>query len=70
MNLSEAPRAFTKFRITTVSIIGSLQPLYSISFAMISLQEIPDLRTCVGGLIITAVVFETMKVNKIYTKPL
>lgn len=41
----------------TASIIASLEPVYGIVFALIFLQEIPSIRTIIGGTIIFSVAF-------------
>ncbi len=43
------------------SIIVSLEPVYGIIFALILLNEIPDMRVILGGLIILSAAYYTMR---------
>jgi drug/metabolite transporter (DMT)-like permease len=49
-------------RAQTASIISSLEPVYGIVLALFLLDEIPAVRTLLGGaVILTAVLFVTWK---------
>lgn len=45
-------KSLEHLKASTVSIIGSIQPAYSILYALLLLGEVPALRTVIGGLII------------------
>lgn len=48
-----------------VSAIISLEPVYGIVFAAFIIQEIPDLRTVIGGVIIVGVtIYSTWQAKK------
>lgn len=47
---------FSHFKISTASILSSLQPVFGIVLAVIFLSEYPSMRTIFGGLIILATV--------------
>ena len=52
--------SFSHFRISTVSIISSIQPLFGILLGIFFLSEIPDLKSILGGvLILSTVVIES-----------
>ena len=52
--------SFSHFRISTVSIISSIQPLFGILLGIFFLSEIPDLKSILGGaLILLTVVIES-----------
>ena len=54
--------SFKYFSITTVSILGSVQPVYGIIIGAIFLNEIPALSTVFGGfLILSSVVIESVR---------
>ena len=54
--------SFSHFRISTVSIISSIQPLFGILLGILFLSEIPDLKSTLGGvLILSTVVIESRK---------
>ncbi|TRO65166.1 DMT family transporter [Christiangramia sabulilitoris] len=54
-------QSFKNFSITAASIMSSIQPVYGIIIAFFFLNEIPSLKTFVGGtLIISAVVIESL----------
>lgn len=56
---------FKHFSITTVSILSSIQPVYGILIGVIFLNEIPELTTIFGGvLILGAVVIESFRSSK------
>lgn len=53
--------SFRNFSITAASIMSSIQPVYGILLGVLFLDEIPTLKTLIGGtLIISAVVIESM----------
>jgi drug/metabolite transporter (DMT)-like permease len=55
-------KSLEHLKAATVSIIGSVQPAYSIVYAAILLHEIPNMSTILGGLIILCTaVFETLR---------
>ncbi|WP_298476381.1 DMT family transporter [uncultured Maribacter sp.] len=55
-------KSFKNFSITTVSILGSVQPIYGIVLGVLFLDEIPTWRTVVGGtLILSSVVIESIR---------
>ncbi|UZO79854.1 DMT family transporter [Aquimarina sp. ERC-38] len=55
-------QSFTKFSITTASIISSTQPIYGIIIGAIFLNEIPQWSTIIGGiLILGAVIIESIR---------
>jgi len=57
--------SFKYFSITTVSILGSIQPVYGIIMGAFLLNEIPDLNTVFGGvLILGSVVIESIRSYK------
>ena len=52
--------SFYHFRISTVSIISSIQPLFGVLLGIFFLSEIPDLKSMLGGaLILSTVVIES-----------
>lgn len=56
---------FKHFSITTVSILSSVQPVYGILIGVVFLNEIPELRTVFGGILIVAsVVIESFRVSR------
>jgi len=58
-------QSFKRFSVTTASIISSVQPVYGIIIGMIFLNEIPQLTTIIGGiLIVTSVVIESIRTYK------
>ena len=60
---------FSYFRISTASILSSLQPVFGITLAIIFLQEGLDMRTLVGGLIImSTVLIESLASHRKKTK--
>lgn len=53
---------FKHFSITTVSIIGSIQPVYGILIGVVFLSEIPNSTTIIGGLLIlSSVLIESVR---------
>ncbi len=48
--------SFKHFSISTASIISSMQPIFGIVLAILFLQEFPDWRSMVGGMIILSTV--------------
>jgi len=53
------------FKVSTASIIGSMQPIYGIIIAYFFLNEIPTLNTLFGGLIImSTVIIESLRSKK------
>ena len=58
-------QSFQRFSITTASLISCLQPLYGIIMGAILLDEIPEITTMIGGMIIlTAVGWEIYSIQK------
>jgi drug/metabolite transporter (DMT)-like permease len=56
---------FKHFSITTVSILSSVQPVYGILIGVLFLNEIPELTTVAGGLLILgSVVIESFRSSK------
>ena len=54
--------SFKNFSITTASLMSSAQPIYGIILGVIFLQEIPSLRTLIGGsLILVSVIVESRR---------
>lgn len=54
--------SFSHFSISTASIISSIQPLFGIIMSVILLNEIPNFKNVVGGIIIlSTVVIESIK---------
>ncbi|WP_038263326.1 DMT family transporter [Zhouia amylolytica] len=49
--------SFKHFSATTASIMSSVQPIYGILLGMLFLNEIPELHTIIGGLLILSAVF-------------
>lgn len=57
--------SFKNFNITTVSILNSIQPVIGIFLAFIFLNEVPTLRSFIGGsLILATVVLEGIRESK------
>lgn len=57
--------SFKHFSITTVSILGSIQPVFGIVIGAFLLKEIPDMNTVFGGiLILSSVVIESIRSYK------
>ncbi len=53
------------FKASTASIIGSSQPVFGIIIAYFFLNEIPNLNTFIGGiLILMTVIIESIRSNK------
>ena len=60
---------FRHFNITTASIISSVQPVYGILIGLVVLGEVPKVGTIIGGcLILSAVIFESLRVARIQKK--
>ncbi len=58
-------RSFKHFSVSTASIIGTSQPVFGIILAFLFLNEIPSLKTYIGGaLIIATVIIESIRSNK------
>lgn len=56
---------FKHFSITTISILSSIQPIYGILIGMLFLNEIPESRTVIGGiLILSSVIIESFRAAK------
>ncbi len=56
-----------KFSITSASLISSLQPIYGIILAFLILNEVPQANTILGGgLIISCVIFESIRVSQLH----
>jgi len=54
--------SFKNFSITTASLMSSAQPIYGILLGVIFLEEIPSVRTLIGGaLILVSVVVESRR---------
>ena len=52
--------SFRNFSVTAASIMSSIQPVYGILLGILFLEEVPSLKTVIGGvLIISAVVIES-----------
>ena len=49
-------KSLEKIRVSTASIISSIQPIYGIILAILILQENPPLKTLIGGVLILATV--------------
>jgi drug/metabolite transporter (DMT)-like permease len=57
--------SFKHFKISAVSIMSSMSPIYGIIFGMVFLNEIPSLSTFFGGaLILTTVIIESIQTKK------
>lgn len=57
--------SFKYFSISKVSIISSMQPLFGITLAILFLNEVPDGRTFIGGMIIIGVVaIESLRIER------
>jgi len=48
--------SFKNFKVSTASIMSSIQPVFGIILAMIFLHEIPDSKSIIGGLLILSTV--------------
>jgi len=56
--------SFFHFRISTASILSSVQPIFGVILAVIFLHEIPNLKSLIGGLLIlTTVVLESQRIK-------
>ena len=54
-------KSFRNFSVTVASIMSSIQPVYGIALGAFFLDEIPSLKTLIGGtLIISAVIIENL----------
>ena len=54
--------SFSHFKISTASIISSIQPIFGVLLGVLFLSEIPDLKSMLGGiLILVTVVIESRK---------
>ena len=54
--------SFKNFSVTTASLMSSAQPIYGILLGVLFLEEIPSLRTLVGGaLILVSVIVESRR---------
>ena len=54
--------SFSHFKISTASIISSIQPIFGVLLGALFLSEIPDLKSMLGGiLILVTVVIESRK---------
>jgi len=57
--------SFSHFKISTASIMSSIQPIFGMILALIFLHEIPNLKSLIGGLLIlTTVVLESQRSKK------
>ena len=57
--------SFRHFSVTTASLMSSAQPIYGIILGILFLQEIPGIRTIIGGaLILVSVVVESRRAVK------
>lgn len=57
--------SFKNFKISAVSIMSSMSPIYGILFGILFLSEIPSLSTFIGGaLILTTVIIESIQTKK------
>lgn len=57
--------SFKNFRITAISIMSSMSPIYGILFGMLFLGEIPASKTIIGGiLILSTVIIESYQSSK------
>ena len=57
--------SFSHFSISTASIISSIQPLFGIIMSVILLNEIPNFKNVLGGIIIlSTVLIESVKSKK------
>lgn len=57
--------SFKNFKISAVSIMSSMSPIYGILFGMLFLSEIPSLSTFFGGsLILITVIIESIQTKK------
>ena len=57
--------SFSHFSISTASIISSIQPLFGIIMSVILLNEIPNFKNVVGGiLILSTVVIGSIKAKE------
>lgn len=57
--------SFKHFSVTTASLMSSAQPIYGIILGILFLNEVPDLRTVIGGaLILVSVVIESRRATK------
>ena len=58
--------SFKKFSISTASIISSIQPIYATILGFLLLNEIPEERTIIGGvLILSTVLIESFQSKKV-----
>ncbi|MDX5585074.1 MAG: DMT family transporter [Aureibaculum sp.] len=58
--------SFKNFSISTASIISSIQPIYAIILGFLLLNEIPEERTIIGGvLILSTVLIESFQSKKV-----
>ncbi len=58
-------KSLKQFSASSASLISSMQPIYGILLAYLFLNEQPNLNTFIGGtLVISAVVIESLRVNK------
>lgn len=56
-------------RAKTFSLIACAQPLYGVIFALVLLNETPNLSTLIGGvLVISAAVYETINAQRLHKK--
>ena len=57
--------SFSNFRISTASMLSSIQPVFGVLLGALLLDEIPDFRSIIGGILILAtVVIESGKSYK------
>jgi len=57
--------SFSHFRISTVSIMSSIQPLFGVLLGALFLNEIPDFKSIFGGVLILATVVIESRMSKI-----
>ena len=56
--------SFPHFSISSASIMSSVQPIFGVLLAIIFLNEIPDIKSLIGGgLILTTVFLENMRIR-------
>ncbi len=58
-------KALTSIRAQTAAVIAGLEPVYGIVLAFLLLNEIPDIRTLIGGIIIIGTTFFAGRIERL-----
>mgnify|MGYP003321046939 CR=1 FL=1 len=57
--------SFSHFRISTASIISSIQPLFGVLLGILFLNEIPGVKSIIGGVLILITILMESRLSKL-----